>query len=207
MTIRDYTEADEPSCLRCRALGFLDTSYFDDVVRVKPTYESPSVELVAVTSLSVHGLIDVVVDDDAATIETVAVHPDAARRGLGSRLLEAAIDRLPGNVTTLDAWTRDDPAANAWYQRNGFRETFRYLHVYASDSTEAAMAVRDARPDLTLVAGFFHAEIEQERALRTEFSRVHVCRRYERRLPGKGRAPGLAPAHAERWIWSAAGRG
>lgn len=29
--IRDYRDPDEASWLRCRVLGFLDTSYFDDV--------------------------------------------------------------------------------------------------------------------------------------------------------------------------------
>ena len=94
LTIRDYDGDDERSWLRCRALGFLETGYFDDVLQAKPTYDTSSIELVAATSTgTVTGLIDVTIDGGSATIETVAVHPDGSRRGVGTALLAAAIER------------------------------------------------------------------------------------------------------------------
>ena len=182
VTIRNYKPADEQEWLRCRALAFLSTAYFDDVLTKKPTYDFPAVELVADPAGAVVGLIDVTIADQLATIESVAVHPDAARNGIGSLLLDEAQRRLPDNVTSLDAWTRDDEAANNWYVSNGFRENFRYLHVYAAGAQEPGAAVIQARAGLTPVAAFFHAGISDETMLRSEFSRVHICRQYVRSI-------------------------
>lgn len=176
--LREYEPGDEQSWLRCRVLSFLGTAYFDDVLTAKPEYEN-AIEIVAVDGNSVAGVIDVVVDGEAATIETIAVAPDWFRQGVGSALLEEAKRRLPKTVRTLDAWTRDDERANAWYRGAGFNETFRYLHVYASSSAEAAAAIGRAMHGMILVKGFFHASIDREALLRETFSRVHVCRRYE----------------------------
>ena len=123
------------------------------------------------------GLIDVAISFEAATIETIAVHPGVARMGIGSLLLGEVRRRLPNSVRSLDAWTRDDEPANAWYLSNGFRESYRYLHVYASGEQEPGQAIVDAMPGLTPVAAFFHADISNETVLRDAFLRVHVCRR------------------------------
>jgi ribosomal protein S18 acetylase RimI-like enzyme len=178
VTVRDYTPSDESGWLRCRALAFLPTAYFDDVLTAKPVYEGAAVELVAGTDGEVVGLVDVTIAEQLATIETIAAHPDVARRGIGSQLLDEARRRLPDAVQLLDAWTRDDEAANAWYLSRGFEETYRYLHVYASSDSECESAIKQARDGLTPVAGFFHADIADEAAMRRVFSRVHICRRY-----------------------------
>lgn len=180
VTIRNYLSTDERDWLRCRALGFLSTAYFDDVLTKKPTYDCPAVELVADSGGAVVGIIDVAIAGDLATIETVAVHPDAARSGIGSLLLDEARRQLPNSVTSLDAWTRDDEAANKWYLSNGFRESFRYLHVYASGDREPGAAIVETRLGLTPVSAFFHADISNETMLRRDFSRVHICRHYVR---------------------------
>lgn len=180
VTIRNYSPEDEQGWLRCRALGFLGTAYFDDVLTTKPRYDNPAVELVADAAGEIVGVIDVTVGEELATIETIAVHPDFARSGIGSGMLREARLRLPGNVKTLDAWTRDDALTNDWYLANGFRENFRYLHVYASGEHEPTAAIIGTRPGLTPVAGFFHADISTEATMRSEFSRVHICRQYVR---------------------------
>lgn len=40
-TIRDYGPGDEESWIRCRALSFLSSPYFDDVKVSKEHYEVP----------------------------------------------------------------------------------------------------------------------------------------------------------------------
>ncbi len=180
--IRDYSPLDEQDWLRCRVLGFLPTAYFDDVLTKKPTYGGPAVEIVAASAGAVVGIIDVAVADELATIETVAVHPDVARIGIGSLLLGEVLRRLPSSVRDLDAWTRDDEPANKWYLSNGFREKFRYLHVYAKGDHEPRTAIVETSHGLTPVAAFFHADISRENELRGTFSRVHVCRQYVRSL-------------------------
>jgi ribosomal protein S18 acetylase RimI-like enzyme len=59
------------------------------------------------------------------------VLPEHSRTGIARRPIHAALPELRRHgVRTLDAWTPEDPAATAWYQRHGFHERFRYLHVY-----------------------------------------------------------------------------
>ena len=180
--VRDYQPPDESEWLRCRVLAFLNTSYFNDVFTSKPSYKSPSIELTAHVDDHLVGLLDVAYEGQAATIETIAVLPEASRSGIGVGLLEEALGRLPDTVSELGAWTREDPAANAWYVKHGFSEKFSYLHVFASDEAESKTAVAAHRSGLIPVSGFFHAGRHQEEKLRSEFRRVHVCRQYVRNL-------------------------
>jgi ribosomal protein S18 acetylase RimI-like enzyme len=178
--IRDYEPADEQSWLRCRVLSFLGTAYFDDVM---PAKKSPveGVELIAVGSGMVVGVLDLSVDGSFATIDTIAVHPDHQHRGIGTRLFELARVRAVAlGATTLDAWTRDDEPTLRWYRARGFAESNHYLHVYADyyeNSGEPASAVRKL-PDLEPIKVFLHADLDREAEMRSRFSRVHICRRF-----------------------------
>ncbi|MDB1088680.1 GNAT family N-acetyltransferase [Streptomyces sp. ACA25] len=183
--IREYTPADESSWLRCRVLSFLDTAYFDDVKRAKPAIDAPGVELVAVGQDGlVCGIMDVSVDSEVATIDTVAVHPDHQRHGIGRALLVEAGARLRAlGASTLDAWTRDEPETLRWYRAMGFAESEHYLHVFADCSTDEAepdRAIGERRARLRPVAVFAHGSLRDEQVLRKQFARVHVCRRFSR---------------------------
>jgi len=178
-TVRDYAPRDETPWLRCRVLAFLDTNYYDDVVTIKPRRET-GLELVAVVNDQVVALLDASVTDGESTIETIAIHPDYRRLGIAHQLLNEICDRLQRRgVKQVDAWTRDDEGTLAWYRSQGFEQKMRYLHVYASDQDEAALAF-GSQMDLTPHAGFFHAWLEHEDALRDQFSRVHSCRQFVR---------------------------
>ncbi len=174
--IRDYRDTDAASWLRCRLLSFFGTEYYDDVVTQRPVFDNPAHRLVAVDNDTVIGLIDVEIFPDRATIDVLAIHPDHQRHGLATRLLEAVLPRL--QVDVLDAWTRGDAAANDWYQRSGFTENYRYLHVYKSWQDDASGFEAPGQ----LVTAFMHAPISAEASMRERFSRVHVCRQYVRRL-------------------------
>jgi ribosomal protein S18 acetylase RimI-like enzyme len=178
-TIRPYSPSDEPGWLRCRVLSFLGTSYFDDVKRAKTRFGGAAIELVATVDARIAGVIDVELDGALATIDTIAVHPDHARRGIASALLAAALERLPGDVRELDAWTREDPEANAWYRDRGFVVDTRYLHVYLGEGDDPEGFVT---PDglSAPVHAFCHASLDREAELRARYARVHECRRYVR---------------------------
>lgn len=176
--IRDYEPADEPSWLRCRVLGFLATSYYDDVWQAK---RRTDLELVALDGDSVVGVLDVSVSGAKATIDNVVVHPDHQGRGIATALLSEALRRLERcGVTSLDAWTREDRPALDWYARNGFMESSSYLHVHASaDEVDTVVVVKYG---LTAAGAFLHARIEREAEMRQRFERVHVCRRMVRMI-------------------------
>lgn len=182
-TVRPYAHADEPDWLRCRALSFLGTQYYDDVKPHRTRFEQPAICLVAASDdETIIGLLDVEIDGDTATIDTVAVHPDHIRHGIATALLAAAVPQVRASgATTVDAWTREDSAANGWYQRSGFVENFRYLHVY-KDGEEPSHGFTTPDGLSAPVAAFMHADISYEADMRARFSRVYVCRQYLQRL-------------------------
>lgn len=107
----------------------------------------------------------------------MATHPDYTGQGIASKLLARARAELPDNITTLDAWTREDEPALAWYRARGFVESEHYLHVYKGweDSSEGWMSPAQLSAPIT---GFCHAALEDEADIRARFSRVYVCRRF-----------------------------
>lgn len=180
--IREYHDGDADGWLRCRLLSFFYTSYYDDVAARRTEYEKPSLRLVAVDGDQVVGLLDTVVDGPEATIEVLAVHPDHARRGIGTGLLERCLaDPLLAGVATVDAWTREDEPANHWYRRNGFVGAYTYVHVHkehGDDPTGFESPPGMSQP----LRAFLHAPRELETAMRERFGRVYVCRQYVLRI-------------------------
>jgi ribosomal protein S18 acetylase RimI-like enzyme len=184
--VRDYVAGDEPSWLRCRVLSFLGTASHDDVVAAKP--ELSGAELVAVDGDVVIGILDLAVDGELATIETIAVHPDHRHRGIGGALLSRARARATAlGATTLDAWTRDDPPTLRWYRAMGFGESDHYPHAVAEHRTPADAPARAgvARPGPRVAKACLRADLADEARLRREFARVHVCRRFAMALRGE----------------------
>lgn len=194
--VRDYADTDEPSWLRCRALSFLGSAYFDDVKTSRTAFEGEAVRLVAarprpdgVTTPGddeVVAILDVELWEEdgipVATIDTVATHPDHQHAGLATTLLDAALARLDGRgLAWIDAWTREDRAANAWYVARGFALDQTYLHVYKdwSDPDEGYAAPHGLGAP---VKAFFHGPDEDLQVWRARFARVHQCRRYVRPL-------------------------
>jgi len=157
-------------------LSFLGTAYFDDVATSRPRYDERDITLVAHLGATLVGILDLTLPDEqagTATIETVAVHPDHQRVGVGSALLGAAAARAAGTCAQVEAWTRDDEVTLRWYRRRGFAEDSHYLHVY-KDWDEPA----DGFDGLRLVKGLLHCtDLGREAELRRRFRRVHVCRR------------------------------
>jgi len=182
LEVRDYQPSDEQAWLRCRVLSFLGTAYFDDVI---PAKKSPAfgAELVAVDSEPFSESWTSRWRGRLATIDTIAVHPDHQRRGIGTRLLEQACSRAVGlGAATIEAWTRDDEPVLRWYRSRGFSESSHYLHVYADYYTSPREPTDpvQSRPGLEPIKVFLHAELGCGAEMRERFSRVHLCRRFVR---------------------------
>jgi ribosomal protein S18 acetylase RimI-like enzyme len=186
IVVRDFRPEDEEGWVRCRVLSFLHTAYFDAVEQHHEPSKSPSYSLVAENGSEMLGVLEATVEDELATMDTIAVHPDHQHRGVGTALLREAERRaLLAGARTIDAWTRDDETTLRWYRSRGFAESDLYLHVYAnrySEAGEPKRAIESAKLGLRPVIVFSHADLNQEANLRSSFERVHVCRRFARTL-------------------------
>ena len=173
--IREYTSADEADWLQCRLLSLFGSAYYEDVRIAKTELEPDRVELVAEFDGRIVGLLDVRVEGDAATIDSLAVHPTTQRAGVGTALLRAARQLLPTEVRTLDAWTREHPVSDAWFGAAGFRENYRYLHVFRGEGDPPFAGPQGMSVP---VVALMHAAIDREDELRASYRRVYVCRQY-----------------------------
>lgn len=191
--IREYRQEDEEGWLHCRMLSFLHTAYYDHVLQNKESYQHPSIELVAVQSGKIVGLIDVEYEREAKSVCTLcasrggmiwnlAVHPDLQRKGIGFRLLSQVESRLKARgIDELEAWTRDDPATNRWYLRNGFKKINSCFHAFP-EGDEVQRAVRSSISGLRPLAMFAHYSGDDPEKIRKAVHRVHECSGYCKKL-------------------------
>ncbi|ART77584.1 GNAT family N-acetyltransferase [Sutcliffiella horikoshii] len=194
MEIRSYNQKDERGWVRCRTLSFLDTAYFDNVLREKETYENPSIELVAVSDDKIVGLIDIEYELEAGTICSrekdtggmiwhIAVHPDYQRKKIGFKLLfEAEKIAKELGLVYLEAWTRDDEWVNKWYECNNFKNVQSYLHVFIEGSEELTGLLKCETGGLQPVQAFAHYVGKEKEKVKRIYKRVHECIRYDKQL-------------------------
>ena len=57
--VRSYEMKDEQKWLLCLKDAYFSSEYVDHLVKMKPRYENPSIELVAIENDQILGLIDI----------------------------------------------------------------------------------------------------------------------------------------------------
>jgi len=194
MVIREYGYEDESGWLRCRVLSFLETAYFDNVLREKEKYLNPAIELVAIEDGKVVGLLDVEYEVKERTVCSrgsglggmiwhIAVHPDYQRKGIGSSLLKHAVSAAKEiGLNRFEAWTRDDVWVNKWYVNSGFLKVDSYLHVYIDGAEELKGSINSEIAKLHPTQVFAHYTGENKAAIKDQFNRVHDCNCYEKEI-------------------------
>ncbi|WP_080844873.1 GNAT family N-acetyltransferase [Cytobacillus gottheilii] len=194
MQIRNYEAGDEIGWVRCRALSFLDTAYFDNVLKNKEIYNNPAIELVAVEDEQIVGLLDIEYEVQERTVCSrgnglggmiwhIAVHPDFQRRGIGTQLLNAAekTAKIKG-LNRFEAWTRNDEWVRNWYIKSGFDDVESYLQVYIDGNKELNGVIKSEISNLFPVQVYAHYVGNEKESIKESFQRVHECICYEKML-------------------------
>lgn len=190
MKVREYIDSDSSQWVRCRVLSFLDSAYFDNVLREKEHYKNPSIELVAEIDDKVIGLIDIEYEIEKGTvcyssnelggvIWHIAVLPEFRSLGVATLLLNEAINRLKSKgIKKLETWTRNDKWVNDWYKNRGFNWKESYLHVYA-EGDECDTITQSKINKLFICSSFAHYIGKDKDVIKKAFKRVHECNLYE----------------------------
>lgn len=183
MKIVEYSKLYEDSWVRCRTLSFLYTQYYDDVIQNKPDVKG--IELICLDHNMVVGLIDVEISEPycsynrdlkGAMLETIAIHPDYQKKGIGQQLLKSVEEKLKSlKVEYLEVWTREDKASNQFYLKNGFEQFNKYYHVFTSDG------VKTDYSDIKPIFMYGHA-ISIDEIDKKNVDRIYECRGYVKKL-------------------------
>lgn len=121
MEIRAYTEYNEAEILGLYAsVGW--TAYTDDPAALRNGFANSLLTLAAYEEAALAGLIRVVGDGHTIVfVQDILVRPQFQRRGIGSALLQAVLNRYAG-VRQIELITDDTPETAAFYRSMGFRE-------------------------------------------------------------------------------------
>lgn len=121
MEIREYRTYNEAEIMRLYAsVGW--TAYTDHPKVLRKGFENSMLTLAAYESEQLLGLIRAVGDGFTIVfVQDILVFPKYQRKGIGSALLKAILDRY-SHVRQIELATDNTPKTIAFYQSMGFRE-------------------------------------------------------------------------------------
>ena len=121
MEIREYKTYNEPEILRLYAsVGW--TAYTDQPEVLRKGFENSMLTLAAYEGDLLLGIIRAVGDGHTVVfVQDILVFPENQRKGIGSALLQAILDRY-SHVRQILLATDNTPKTIAFYKSMGFRE-------------------------------------------------------------------------------------
>ncbi len=119
MDIREYAQFREDEILRLySAVGW--TAYTENMQALRKGYGRSLLVLAAYENEELAGIIRAVGDGFTIVfIQDILVYPEKQRRGVGTALLRAVLDRFP-HVRQIELTTDGTPLTNAFYRSLGF---------------------------------------------------------------------------------------
>ena len=121
MVIREYKTYNELEILRLYAsVGW--TAYTDYPEVLRKGFENSMLTLAAYEDNQLRGIIRAVGDGHTIVfVQDILVFPEHQRKGIGSALLQAVVDRY-SHVRQIELATDNTPKTIAFYKSMGFRE-------------------------------------------------------------------------------------
>ena len=121
MEIREYKIFNEAEILRLyRSVGW--TAYTDQPEVLRKGFESSMLTLAAYEGNQLLGIIRAVGDGHTIVfVQDILVFPEHQRKGIGTALLKAILDRY-NYVRQIELATDNTPKTIAFYKSMGFRE-------------------------------------------------------------------------------------
>lgn len=121
MNIREYTGYNEAKILRLyAAVGW--TAYTDHPETLRKGFENAMLTLAACEDGELLGIIRTVGDGHTIVfVQDILVFPEHQRKGIGSALLQAILDRY-SHVRQIELATDNTEKTIAFYKSMGFRE-------------------------------------------------------------------------------------
>ncbi|MFX0013099.1 MAG: GNAT family N-acetyltransferase [Promethearchaeota archaeon] len=142
LKIRHYNPSDEDDWINCHHFAYYNSIYYDELVKVKPRYETPSIELIGVYKEKIVGILDIEIEQEpgqfcfnnnerGGMISVVGVHPQYRRKKIATRLIEKAYKLISENyaIHRLEIWVRDDIGIKLWLEKLLFQEIHRFYEV------------------------------------------------------------------------------
>ena len=124
MEIREYKVYDEAEIVRLYdSVGW--TAYTGDLPALRRGFEHSLLTLAAYQNGALSGLIRTVGDGATVVlIQDLLVFPEHQRKGIGTALVRAVLERFAG-VRQIELVTDNDPGVLAFYRSLGFAELTR----------------------------------------------------------------------------------
>jgi ribosomal protein S18 acetylase RimI-like enzyme len=146
LTIREYSSSDDEEWRKCRLASYFDSSYFDEIIKDKPRYENPVIELIAILDSKIVGILDIEIELEpgqfcwnnkhrSGLITVIGVLPLYRRRGIANKLVKTAFVRTQKKykVQRLEIWLRNDPGTISWLKQLNFKEIHEYYQIFLSE--------------------------------------------------------------------------
>lgn len=142
LRIRYYKPSDEDNWIRCYLLSYIESAYYDELVKVKPRYENQAIELIGLEGNEIVGILDIEIEEEpgqlcldennrSGIVSIIGVIPEYRRRGVGTKLIKKSLKIIQDryDINRLEIWARDDPSILGWLNNLGFKKVQCYYEV------------------------------------------------------------------------------
>jgi len=147
IAIRDYRDEDEQKWMHTHAIVLSISHAWNYTIQQRPQYERDTVKLVALDDEKLVGLFDAEIEREAGEIcllkDSIGCYvlefgrlPEYSGHRIGTKLIEAAKERLIAKgIHRLEFWSQDE-AAQRYYENCGMKEVNRHMRFRIKPSKE-----------------------------------------------------------------------